>query len=144
MLYEFNSTLSSSFGRNGMKKYSLSGKINIGCLFIIVILIVGAYVGFKFGKIYWAKYILNRKIMEIAGDVAQDYEARTFPNERTIADAIIKEAKKLSVDITYDDIRIKREGQSVTINVTWEGDVVLPNYTHHFIFELESKRKILY
>ena len=127
-----------------MKKYSVSGKINVGCLFIIVILIAGGYVGFKFGKVYLAQYILNRKIMEIAGNVAQDYEARTFPNERTIADAIIKEAEKLSADITYDDIHIKREGQSVTINVTWEGDVVLPNYTHHFIFELESKRKILY
>jgi len=127
-----------------MKKYTASGKINVGCLLIALLVIAGGYVGFKFGKVYLAKYILNRKIMEIAGNVAQDYEARTFPNERTIADAIIKEAEKLSVDITYDDIRIKREGQSVTINVTWEGDVVLPNYTHHFIFELESKRKILY
>ena len=127
-----------------MKRYSLSGKINVGCLSIIVILIAIGYVSFKFGKVYVTKYILNRKIMVIAGDVAQDHETRAFPNERAIADAIIEEAEKLSADITYDDIRVKREGQSVTINVTWEGDVVLPKYTHHFIFELESKRKIIY
>jgi len=127
-----------------MKKYWSSGKINMGCLFIIIIFIAGGYAGFKFGRIYLAKYILNRKIMEIAGDAAQDYEAKIFPNERAIADAIIKEAENLSVDITYDDIQIKRGKQSVTINVTWEGDVVLPQYTHHFIFEFESKRKIIY
>lgn len=127
-----------------MKKYSLSGKTNMGCLLIIIILLAGGYLGFKFGKVYLAKYILNRKIMEIAGDIAQDPEAKTFPNERSIADAIIKEAEKLSAEISYENIRIEREGESVTINVTWEGDIVLPKYTHYFIFKFESKRKIIY
>jgi len=127
-----------------MENHSLSGKINVGCLFLILLLIAGGYVGFKFGRVYGAKYILNRKIFEIAGDVVKETGARTFPNERAIADAIIKEAEKLSVDISYDNIRIKREGESVTINVIWEGDVVLPKYTHHFIFEFEAKRKLAY
>lgn len=127
-----------------MKKYSASGKINVGCLVIIIILIAGGYVVFKFGRVHLAKYLFNRELFEIAGDVAKDYEARVFPNDRSIADVIIEKAENLTIDITHDDIRIKRGDQSVAINVTWEGEVVLPTYTHPFIFEFEAKRKIVY
>lgn len=127
-----------------MRKNSLSGKINVGCLVMIIILVAGGYVGFKFGKVYLAKYMFNRKIIEIAGDVSKDPYGQTFANERTIVEAVKKAAREFSVDITHDDILINLDGKSVTISVTWEGDVVIPAYTHHFVFEFESKRKIVY
>lgn len=127
-----------------MKKYNLSGKINVGCLFLIILLIAVGYVGFKFGKVYLAKYLLSRTIFEIAGDVAKDPDSKIFPDEIAITEAIIEEAKKLSADISYDNIWVKRDEQSVAINVTWEGDIVLPQYTHHFIFEFKTKREIFY
>ena len=127
-----------------MRKNSLSGKINVGCLFISIILIAGGYVGFKFGKVYLAKYMFNRKIIEIAGDVSKDPYGKIFTNERIIVETVKKAAREFSVDITHDDILINLDGKSVTIHVTWEGDVVIPTYTHHFIFHFESKRKIVY
>jgi hypothetical protein len=134
-----------TFGRNAMRKNSLSGKINVGCLVITLLLIVGGYVGFEFGRIYLSKYILNRKILEIAGDASKmGQTGRMFPDERSIADAILVEIEKLSIDIPYDDILVDRDKQYVTINVTWEGDIVIPAYTYHFVFHLEEKRKIVY
>ena len=128
-----------------MRKNSLSGKINVGCLVITLLLIVGGYVGFEFGRVYLSKYILNRKIMEIAGDASKmGQTGRMFPDERSITDAILVEVEKLSLDITYDDILVERDKQYVTINVTWEGDIVMPKYTHHFVFQFKSKRKIVY
>lgn len=127
-----------------MKKHSVDGKINMGCFFLIVMLIIGGYVGFKFGRVYLAKYLFNRKLFEITGDVAKDFDARAFPSKTFIANTIIEEAEKLTLYITHDDIMIRREGQSVTINVTWEVDVVLPKYTRQFIFEFEAKRKVIY
>ena len=127
-----------------MRKNSLSGKINVGCLFIIIILIAGGYVGFKFGKVYLAKYMFNRKIIAIAGDVSKDPHGKIFSNERAVVEAVKKAAREFSVDITHDDILINLDGKSVNINVTWEGDIVIPKYTHHFVFQFESKRKIVY
>lgn len=128
-----------------MRNSNLSGKINVGCLVIIIILIVGGYVGFEFGRIYLSKYILNRKILEIAGDASKMGQTGSmFPDERSIADAILVEVEKLSIDIPYDDILVKRDKQYVTINVTWEGDIVIPTYTYHFVFHFEEKRKIVY
>ena len=125
-----------------MKQGRINGKINVGCLFIIIVLLIGGYLGFKFGSVYLAKYILNRKIFTIAGDAAQDYKGRIFPNNRAIADAIIEEAEKLRVDIPLDNIQIAREKNFVVINVLWEGDIVLPKYTHHFAFEFNAKRRV--
>ncbi len=128
-----------------MRKNSLSGKINVGCLVITLLLIVGGYVGFEFGRIYLSKYILTRKILEIAGDASKmGRTGSIFPDERSIADAILVEVEKLSIDIPYDDILVKRDKQYVTINVTWEGDIVIPTYTYHFVFHFEEKRKIVY
>ncbi len=134
-----------TFWRNDMRKNSLSGKINVGCLVITFLFIAVGYIGFEFGKVYLSKYILNRKIMEIAGDASKmGQTGSTFPDERSIADAILKEAEKLSIDISYDDILVERNKQYVTINVTWEGEVVIPTYTHHFVFQFELKRNIVY
>ncbi|MBE9542165.1 MAG: hypothetical protein KAS98_13520 [Deltaproteobacteria bacterium] len=128
-----------------MRKNSLSGKINVGCLVITLLLIVGGYVGFEFGRIYLSKYILTRKILEIAGDASKmGQTGNIFPNERSIADAILVEVENLSLDIPYDNILVNRDKQYVTINVTWEGDIVIPKYTYHFVFHLEEKRKIVY
>ena len=55
-----------------MKQSRMQGKINIGCLIITLLLIAGGYVGFKFGKVCMAKYFLDKKIFQIAGDAAQD------------------------------------------------------------------------
>ena len=128
-----------------MRKNSLSGKINVGCLVMTLLLIAGGYVGFEFGKIYLSKYILSRKILEIAGDACKmGRTGSIFPDERSIADAILLEVENLSIDIPYDDILVERDKQYVTINVTWEGDIVIPKYTYHFVFHLEEKRKIVY
>ena len=128
-----------------MRKNSLSGKINVGCLVMTLLLIAGGYVGFEFGRIYLSKYILNRKILEIAGDACKmGQTGGMFPDERSIADAILVEVEKLSIDIPYDDILVDRDKQYVTINVTWEGNIVIPTYTYHFVFHLEEKRKIVY
>lgn len=123
-----------------MHKPSIRGKINIGCLTLTFLLIVGSYVGFKIGRVYLAQYIFDRKIFELTGDAADDWKEKVFPTEVDIANAVMDEAQKLSVDITYDDILVEREEKSVRIQVIWEGDIVIPFYTYHYYFPFEYKR----
>ena len=127
-----------------MRKQGVHGKVNIGCLVLTLLLIVGGYVGYKFGRVYLSQYMLDRKLFELAGDAAEDWRAITFPSERDIADAVMKEARRHSVDITYDDIDVRRDSKAVTIKVIWEGDIVLPFYTHHYIYNFDHKRKVIY
>jgi len=125
-----------------MKKSRMHGKINFGCLTMTVFLIAGGYVGFKFGRVYMAKYFLDKKIFQIAGDAAQDWKAKTYRSNRDIAEAVLLEAKSRDVDITLDDITAERDDRTVTIQVTWEGDIVIPYYTHHFVFTFDHTRKL--
>ncbi len=128
-----------------MKTHAMRGKINIGCLLLSILLIAAVYTGFKFGTVYLSKYMFNRNLYELAGDVAKDYRGRTYKNNLDIVNAIIDEADKTSIDLTPEDIRIIRwDNQLVIIQVTWEGEVVLPNYTHYFFFEFEAKRNVVY
>lgn len=125
-----------------MKKFKVSGKVNLGCLFLIIVLIAGGYVGYKFGRVYLAKYIFNKKLYEIAGNVAEDYNSKDYPSNRTIIEEVLKEAKQLSITISHDDIWVTRAAGLATIKVTWEVDVVLPKYTRNFVFEFEADRKV--
>ena len=127
-----------------MNKPNTRGKVNVGCLTLILVLIVGGYVGYKFGRVYLAQYILDRKIFEITGDAADDWEAKVFPSAIDVANAVMEEAEKLSVDITYDDIIVEQEKQYVRVQVTWEGTITIPFYTHHFYFPFDYKRKRVY
>ena len=128
-----------------MKTHAMRGKINIGCLLLSVLLISGVYVGFKFGTVYLSKYMFNRNLYELAGNVAKDYDFRSYPNNMDIINAVIKEADNTSINLTPEDIRIlRRDNQLVIIEVTWEGEIVLPNYTHYFFFEFEAKRNVVY
>ncbi len=128
-----------------MRTHAMRGKINIGCLLLSILLIAAVYTGFKFGTVYLSKYMFNRNLYELAGDVAKDYRGRTYKNNLDIVNAIIDEADKTSIDLSPEDIRIlKWDNQLVIIQVTWEGEVVLPNYTHYYFFEFDVKRNVVY
>jgi len=127
-----------------MNKPGIRGKVNIGCITLILLLIVGGYVGFKFGRVYLAQYMLDRKVFEITGDAADDWKGVVFPSDTDVANAVMEEAQNLSVDITYDDILIEREEKYVRIKVTWEGDIVIPFYTYHYYFPFDYKRDRVY
>ena len=123
-----------------MDKAGIRGKINIGCITLTLLLVVGGYVGYKFGRVYLSQYIFDRKVFELTGDAADDWKEKLFPSEVDIANAVMEEAQNLSIDITYDDILVEREDKSVRIRVIWEGDIVIPFYTHHYYFPFEYKR----
>ena len=124
-----------------MRKRGIHGKINFGCLTLTILLVVGGYVGYEFGRVFLGKYMFERKVYELAGDVAEDWKARRFESDGDIVNAIMKEARKHGVDITPDDIEVDRDRKRVLINIVWEGDIVLPYYTHHFIYHFDYDRK---
>ena len=127
-----------------MRKRGIHGKINFGCLTLSLLLIVGGYVGYKFGRVYLGKYMFDRKVFEITGDVAEDWKAKIYPSNGDIVEALLQEARRHGVTITPDDIEIDRDAKRVIINIIWEDDIVLPFYTHHFIYNFDYERKVYY
>jgi len=125
-----------------MKQFRMRGRINLGCLFITALIIAGGYVGYKFGRVYMAKYFLDKKAFQIAGDAAEDWKAKTYRSNRDIAEAVLIEARSRGVDITLDNIVAERNDQTVTIQISWEGDIVIPFYTHHFDFTIDHTRTL--
>jgi hypothetical protein len=127
-----------------MRKRGIQGKINFGCLTLTILLIAGGYVGYKFGRVYLGKYMFERKVFELAGDVAEDWKGKIYSSDGDVVNAIMKEARAHGVGIVPDDIEIDRDDDRVIINIIWEGDIVLPYYTHHFIYYFDYERKIIY
>lgn len=127
-----------------MKTVRMHGKVNFGCLTLIILSVAGGYVGFKFGTVYLAQYMFDKKVFQIAGDAAQDWKAQVYPTERDIAEEVMKEAKSRSIDITYDDIEVARNDQKVSIKVFWEGDIKIPYYIHHFSYVFDHNRQVVY
>ena len=127
-----------------MRKRGLHGKINFGCLTLTLLLIVGGYAGYKFGRVYLGKYMFDRQVFELAGDVAEDWKAKIYPSDGDIVNAIMKVARRHGVGITPDDIEVDRSRERVIINIIWEGDIVLPFYTHHYIYNFDYERKVIY
>lgn len=127
-----------------MKTARMHGKVNFGCLTLIILLVAGGYVGFKFGRVYMAKYMLDKKIFQIAGDAAEDWKAKVYPTEGDIAAEVLREARSRSAGITLDDIEVVRNDQTVSIKVFWEGDIEIPFYIHHYDFTFDHTRKVAY
>lgn len=123
-----------------MRKSGIGGKVNIGCITLTLLITVGGYVGYKFGRVYLAQYMFDRKVFEITGDAAEDWKEKVFPTDVEVANAVMEEAQKLSIDITYDDIVIEREDKYVRVQVTWQGEIEIPFYIHYYDFLFDYKR----
>ena len=64
-----------------MGKPGIRGKVNIGCITLTLLLIIGGYVGFKFGRVYLSQYIFDRKVFELTGDAADDWKEQVFQSD---------------------------------------------------------------
>lgn len=115
------------------------GAITGGCLLLIILIGLLAYVGFRIGEAYWNYFEVRQKIQEalnwaVAGSPKAELEIRR---------KVITKAREVGLELPPQSIQIKQTKATMTIIASWEQEVEFPYYTLPLEFKVsltEEKR----
>jgi hypothetical protein len=110
------------------------GEGTIGLIVILIIIIAGIYVGFKWGYAAWD-----------AGDFRADvnksivyWSSHGAPPPENIVIEIMQKADEQGIDLYEEDIEIEVRGKFMRINIYWETPLSFPfDYTYYLPFTIE-------
>ena len=86
----------------------------------------------RVGSAYWNHYQLEDTVQGIV-----TYGGVT-PTE-TLQQQVVDKADRLDIVLSYEDVTVKREGQTTTVDASYSKKIeVLPRYVHEFTFEVHA------
>lgn len=115
------------------------GIVTPGCLILILLIALLAYVGFKVGEAYWTYYQVREKVRE-----SLVWSVPTPPkDEASIAQKVISNVSDAGVQLKPKNIRITQTKDALTIRVTWTQEIEFVSFIYPLNFEVkltEAKR----
>ena len=113
------------------------GKIGLGTLLLLALLVAGIYFGFKLVPPYWEYYSLKEA-------ARQGLVAASAPpyHDADAKDSVIEKAKRLGVPLGEGDVVFARDTTSVNIEFSWEREVSLPGHIQRFSFAVKDSEPI--
>ncbi len=115
------------------------GKIEVGCIFLVIVTVALVYGGVKFGVPYSNYYQLRRSIEGVVNAEA----ARPKHTAHDIAQFIIDEAAEHSIHLTFEHVEVWIDEFTLSVDVAWSVPVVLPGSTRVLDFEVKKQRNVL-
>jgi hypothetical protein len=106
------------------------GKVGLGCLFSLFLLVAGVYVGFNFFEVYWRAFQLQRYV---------DEQASFAPvvTDAVIVRRLVAKADTLDVALGQRDWDVRRGGNPPEI-------VIEAQYRDSVVIEVLGLRKVFY
>jgi hypothetical protein len=108
------------------RTYSSRGVSMTGCLSFLLIFLVLAYLGLKFGEAAWDYLNLRQKTKETLNWAV----AEPAKTEAQILQKMIANALEVQIELAPRNIQIKQTGETLTLVVSWIRYVELPYYTY--------------
>ena len=103
------------------------GKGSLGCMFSIVALIVGAFVGIKTLPLY---YSVNTFETDVKSEVTR--AGARFYDDTTVVNDILELAKKDEVGVKPENVKVRREGNQLFVTIDWTAPVDLIFFEYTF------------
>ena len=99
---------------------------------LVFLLVAGGvwYLGAKFIPPYWDYLSLQDPVKEALITAVRG-------NEAAARESIIRQARRLGLDLTDENIEFNRDGPMMKVRVTWEVPVDLPRYRYNLQFDIE-------
>ena len=106
------------------------GKVGLGCLFTLFLLVAGVYVGFNVLEVYWRSYQLQDYV---------DEQARFAPvlNDPVIVRRLVAKCDTLGIALGERDWNVRRGGNPPQI-------VISAQYRDSVVIEVLGLRKVFY
>jgi hypothetical protein len=121
-----------SLQKSRSRPLNTGGIATPGCLFLLVLIAIGGFAGFKFGEAYWTYYQVREQVRQaLTWTVAGDPKP-----EAAIVQRVISQVRDAEVQLTPRNIRITQTSDSLTLIVSWTQEVEFPSYTYPLAFEV--------
>ena len=105
-----------------------------GCLFFLLIAVILAFFGFKFGEAAWDYMNMRQKTKETLNWAV----AEPSKTEMQIVQKLIANALDANIELEPKNVQIKQTGETLTITVSWTRYVILPYYTYPWAFRISQ------
>lgn len=119
-------------GRRGVNP-RIAGKVSLGTLVFILVLVVGFYLGTMFIPPYWSYLSMKDPVKEAA------MLAASGASETTVRGNIMRRAKEQDLTLTEENIDIEREDGTLVVRVAWVARVELPRKPYDLSFRIEER-----
>ncbi len=121
------------------------GGTNVGCLIGILVIIIVAYGGYKFGPPFFDDYQLRNATVRIAGYAAAGVLADTkYGTVRgrgeieQIREAVLLEAMDLRIPLSRENITVEKDVNYVFISLNYVVPIILPWGEFNWNFEITA------
>jgi hypothetical protein len=112
------------------------GRIRLGVLLFILVVVAGVYLATKFVPPYWTYLSMQDPIKEAA------MTAVTAAGEARARADLISRAQEQGLTLSEDNIEFRREGPVLVVRVAWVASVELPSYRYTIPFLVEERVRL--
>ena len=119
-------------GRRGVNLV-IPGKVSLGALVFILVVVVGVYLGTKLVPAYWSYLSMKDPVKEAA------MLAASGASETTVRADIMRRAREQDLKLTEENIDIAREDGTLVVRVAWVARVELPRKPYDLSFRIEER-----
>jgi len=112
------------------------GESKFGLIVIILIIVAGIYIGFKWGYAAWDagnfREDVNQSVMYWA--------THGVPEPANVRIEILQKAEENGIELYEEDIYIQQRDKFLSLSVYWETPLEFPgNYTYYLPFSIERE-----
>jgi hypothetical protein len=111
----------------------IPGKVTLGALLFILVVVVGVYLATKFAPPYWSYLSMQDPVKEAA------MLAVSGASEATVRADIMRRAREQDLRLTEENIDIAREDGTLVVRVAWVARVELPRKSYDLSFRIEER-----
>jgi len=112
---------------------SAPGKVRLGAVLWILVVVVGIYLGIQFVPPYWTYLNMTDPVKEAAMSIF------TSADEARAKAELVRRAGIEGLTLDQDNIEIAREEGMLVVRVSWVAPVELPRYTYNIHFRIEER-----
>ncbi len=109
------------------------GKIRLGVVLLVLVVVVGIYLVIQFLPPYWTYLSMTDPVKEAA------MAAVSSPDEARTKAELVRRARIEGLALNEDNIEIVREEGMLVVRVTWVTPVELPRYRYNLHFRVEER-----
>jgi hypothetical protein len=124
-------------GKRRRDMRSDKGAVSLGFLIFLFLVALGIYLGFKLIPPHWEYYSLKEATRQgLVSSSAPPYR------DADVKEAVLQKARNLGVPLSEADLVLFRDRQAVSIEFSWEREVVLPGRVKRYSFTIKDSEPI--